>query len=60
MTAGGWWHFLDGNYGNLMGGVQHTYIRKFAFRGPDGKGGAVYPTTSGNTVYVTFHHPPFQ
>ncbi|WP_031240917.1 MULTISPECIES: hypothetical protein [Asaia] len=60
MTAGGWWHFLDGTYGSLMGGVQYTYIRKFAFRGSDGKGGSVYPTTFGNTVYVTFRYLPFQ
>lgn len=60
MTTGGWWHFLDGTYGSLMGGVQYTYIRKFAFRGSDGKGGSVYPTTFGNTVYVTFRYLPFQ
>ncbi len=60
MTAGGWWHFLDGSYGSLMGGVQYTYIRKFAFRGNDGKGNSVYPTTFGNTVYATFRYLPFQ
>lgn len=60
MTAGGWWHFLDGAYGSLMGGVQYTYIRKFAFRGNDGKGNPTYPTTFGNTVYVTFRYLPFQ
>ena len=60
LTAGGWWHFLDGQYGSVMGGVQYTYIRKFAFRGNDGMGNSVYPTTSGNTVYVTFRYLPFQ
>uniref|UniRef100_UPI002FC32F0F hypothetical protein n=1 Tax=Asaia TaxID=91914 RepID=UPI002FC32F0F len=60
LTTGGWWHFLDGSYGSLMGGLQYTYIRKFAFRGTDGKGGSVYPTTFGNTVYVTFRYLPFQ
>lgn len=43
-----------------MGGMQYTYIRKFAFRGSDGMGGSVYPTTSGNTVCVTFRYLPFQ
>ncbi|MGS0646588.1 hypothetical protein ACU81Q_03025 [Komagataeibacter melomenusus] len=60
LTAGGWWHFLDGQYGSVMGGVQYTYIRKLAFRGNDGMGNSVYPTTSGNTVYVTFRYLPFQ
>jgi hypothetical protein len=59
-TTGGWWHFLDGHYGSLMGGLQYTYIRKFAFRGNDGEGNSVYPQTSGNTVYVTFRYFPFQ
>ncbi|WP_243429850.1 hypothetical protein [Acetobacter sacchari] len=59
-TTGGWWHFLDGQWGSVMGGVQYTYIRKFAFRGNDGMGNSVYPTTSGNTVYVTFRYLPFQ
>lgn len=60
LTAGGWWHFLEGHYGSVMGGLQYTYIRKFAFRGNDGNGNSVYPTTSGNTVYVTFRYLPFQ
>ncbi|MCH4024448.1 MAG: hypothetical protein LKH33_03005 [Acetobacter sp.] len=59
-TAGGWWHFVDGIYGSVMGGVQYTYIRKFAFRGNDGNGNSVYPETTGNTVYVTFRYLPFQ
>ncbi|NHO34399.1 hypothetical protein [Acetobacter fallax] len=59
-TTGGWWHFLDGQYGSVMAGVQYTYIRKFAFRGNDGMGNSVYPTTTGNTVYVTFRYLPFQ
>ncbi|WP_367159959.1 hypothetical protein ABUE34_13005 [Kozakia baliensis] len=59
-TTGGWWHFLDGHYGSLMGGLQYTYIRKFAFRGNDGEGNSVYPTTSGHTLYVTFRYFPFQ
>lgn len=59
-TAGGWWHFLDGHYGSVMGGLQYTYIRKFAFRGNDGAGNSVYPATTGNTVYVTFRYLPFQ
>ncbi len=59
-TTGGWWHFLDGQWGSVMGGVQYTYIRKFAFRGNDGMGNSVYPTTTGNTVYVTFRYLPFQ
>ncbi|WP_342356302.1 hypothetical protein [Acetobacter persici] len=60
LTAGGWWHFVEGRYGSVMGGLQYTYIRKFAFRGNDGNGNSVYPTTSGNTVYVTFRYLPFQ
>ena len=59
-TAGGWWHFLEGHYGSLMGGLQYTYIRKFAFKGNDGAGHAVDPTTFGHTVYVTFRYFPFQ
>lgn len=59
-TTGGWWHFLDGAYGSVMGGLQYTYIRKFAFRGDDGHGNSVYPATTGNTVYVTFRYLPFQ
>ncbi|PCD80192.1 hypothetical protein CO710_04450 [Acetobacter orleanensis] len=60
LTAGGWWHFVEGRYGSVMGGLQYTYIRKFAFRGNDGHDNSVYPTTSGNTVYVTFRYLPFQ
>lgn len=59
-TTGGWWHFVEGRYGSVMGGLQYTYIRKFAFRGNDGSNNSVYPTTSGNTVYVTFRYLPFQ
>ncbi|MBS1066816.1 hypothetical protein JK164_12860 [Gluconobacter kondonii] len=59
-TTGGWWHFLDGHYGSVMGGLQYTYIRKFAFKGNDGAGHAVDPTTYGHTVYVTFRYYPFQ
>ena len=59
-TVGGWWHFLDGHYGSVMGGLQYTYIRKFAFKGNDGFGDSVNPTTTGNTVYVTFRYLPFQ
>lgn len=60
LTAGGWWHFVEGRYGSLMGGLQYTYIRKFAFKGNDGNGNSVDPATSGNTVYVTFRYLPFQ
>ncbi|MFS8369147.1 hypothetical protein [Acetobacter indonesiensis] len=60
LTAGGWWHFMQGHYGSVMAGLQYTYIRKFAFRGNDGNGNSVYPTTAGNTVYVTFRYFPFQ
>jgi hypothetical protein len=60
LTAGGWWHFMQGHYGSVMAGLQYTYIRKFAFRGNDGAGNSVYPTTEGNTVYVTFRYLPFQ
>lgn len=60
LTTGGWWHFLDGHYGSVMGGLQYTYIRKFAFKGNDGAGHAVDPTTYGHTVYVTFRYYPFQ
>ncbi|WP_415485849.1 hypothetical protein [Acetobacter sp.] len=59
-TVGGWWHFLDGHYGSVMGGLQYTYIRKFAFKGDDGFGDSVNPTTTGNTVYATFRYLPFQ
>lgn len=59
-TAGGWWHVMQGHYGSLMGGLQYTYIRKFAFRGNDGRQNSVYPATAGNTVYVTFRYFPFQ
>ncbi|GAN59299.1 hypothetical protein ACI01nite_16500 [Acetobacter cibinongensis] len=60
LTTGGWWHFMDGHYGSLMAGLQYTYIRKFAFKGTNGAGSNVYPTTFGNTVYVTFRYLPFQ
>ncbi|GEM17765.1 hypothetical protein [Gluconobacter oxydans] len=60
LTTGGWWHFLDGHYGSVMGGLQYTYIRKFAFKGNDGADHAVDPTTYGHTVYVTFRYYPFQ
>nr|WP_298794282.1 hypothetical protein [uncultured Acetobacter sp.] len=60
LTTGGWWHFVEGRYGSVMGGLQYTFIRKFAFRGNDGSNNSVYPTTSGNTVYVTFRYLPFQ
>lgn len=55
-TLGGWWHMLHGSYGSVMGGLQYTYIKKFAFSGAN----AVRPTTSGNTLYVTFRYFPFQ
>lgn len=51
---------MQGHYGSVMAGLQYTYIRKFAFRGNDGAGNSVYPTTEGNTVYVTFRYLPFQ
>ncbi|KXV44007.1 hypothetical protein [Gluconobacter roseus] len=60
LTTGGWWHFLDGHYGSVMGGLQYTYIRKFAFKGNDGADHAVDPTAYGHTVYVTFRYYPFQ
>ncbi|WP_415501564.1 hypothetical protein [Acetobacter orientalis] len=60
LTAGGWWHFMEGHYGSMMAGLQYTYIRKFAFKGNDGFGNSVSPTTFGNTVYVTFRYFPFQ
>lgn len=59
-TTGGWWHFMDGHYGSVMAGLQYTYIRKLAFKGNDGMGNSVSPTTFGNTVYVTFRYLPFQ
>jgi hypothetical protein len=59
-TAGGWWHFMQGRYGSVMAGLQYTYIRKFAYTGVDSHGSNVTPTTSGNTVYVTFRYFPFQ
>lgn len=55
-TLGGWWHMLHGSYGSVMGGLQYTYIKKFAFSGAN----SVRPTTSGNTLYVTFRYFPFQ
>lgn len=59
-TSGGWWHFLEGHYGSMMAGLQYTYIRKFAFKGNDGIGHEVQPTTYGHTFYVTLRYYPFQ
>ena len=58
--ADGWWHFMQGQYGSVMAGLQYTYIRKFAYTGIDSHGSSVTPTASGNTVYVTFRYFPFQ
>lgn len=59
-TVGGWWHLLQGRYGSVMAGVQYTYVKKFAFRGVDNEHHTTQPTTSGNTVFVTFRYYPFQ
>lgn len=60
LTTGGWWNVMSGHYGNVMAGLQYTYIRKFAFRGSNGAGESVYPQTFGHTLYLTFRYFPFQ
>lgn len=59
-TLGGWWHALDGSYGNVLTGFQYTYIRKFAFKGNNGYGNSLNPATNGNTIYLSVRYFPFQ
>jgi hypothetical protein len=54
LTVGGWWRFLQGNYGTVQVGTQYAYTRKNVFQGA-----GPTPKADENTVMFSLRWYPF-
>ncbi len=59
-TLGGWWRFLQGNFGTVESGLQYSYTKKDVFRGVSAPGGSGNRGTDDNIVLFSFRYLPFQ
>ena len=59
-TIGGWWRFLQGDFGTLQTGVQYSYTRRDIFKGVAGPGGTGNQSTDDNMVFFSMRYLPFQ
>ena len=59
-TLGGWWRFLQGDYGTVQAGAQYSYTRRSIFKGTTVAGSNASRDTDLNMGLVSLRYLPFQ
>ena len=59
-TLGGWWRFLQGDFGTVQAGVQYSYTRRVIYKGVGAVGGSGNASTDDNMLFFTLRYLPFQ
>ena len=59
-TLGGWWRFLQGDFGTVQAGVQYSYTRRTIYKGLGGTGGTGNASTDDHMAFFTLRYLPFQ
>ena len=59
-TLGGWWRFLQGDFGTVQVGAQYSYTRRDIDKGVPAAGGGGNNSTDENMMFFSLRYLPFQ